>query len=585
MSGMSAVWRILFYLKPYRKRLIVACLCSAVVAGLTGTLAWLVEPVLKGIFIEKDQTLLTVLPLVVLGVAVAKGGFAYAQAYLMSYVGNRIVLDVRNQLYGQLLRLPLRFHTANSSGRVLSRVINDVNEMANCIPNVVKDLFQQGLTFLALLGVAFYQNWKLATVLVLVMPVSVYAIIYIGRRIRKFATRGMESMGDMASVIKEAVSGIRIVKAYGREDVEDERFSKCNHAYMRANMKAAQLSALASPLMESIGVGGVALIIWYGGHLVITDQMAPGAFFSFLTAMVMAYGPIRRCSGANASIQRALAASARVFEVIDLNAEKHFNQGQPALKPISHCLEFKNVSFYYEKSEKAALKHINLTVRFGEVVALVGRSGSGKSTLANLVPRFYDPSEGMISIDGTNIQEVALSSLREQMAIVSQDTVLFDDSIKANIAYGRLDATDQEILDAAKAAHAWEFISQLPVGINTLIGENGVKLSGGQRQRLAIARAVLRDPPILILDEATSSLDTESERLVQVALANLMKDRTTLVIAHRLSTIQHADRIVVMQEGRIVEMGSHADLLSQNGHYKKLHQTQFHDVPIESLLT
>ena len=582
---MKAGWRILLYLRPYRERLIIACLCSVVVAGLTGTLAWLVEPVLKGIFIEKDQTLLMVLPLVVLGVAIAKGGFAYGQAYLMSYVGNRIVVDVRDQLYGQVLRLPLGFHITNSSGRILSRVIHDVNEMANCIPNVVKDLFQQGLTFLALLGVAFYQNWKLASVLVLVMPVSVYAIIRIGRRLRKFATRGLESMGDMATVIKEAVSGIRIVKGYGREYIEDQRFSRCNNSYMRANMKAAQLSALASPLMESIGVGGVALIIWYGGHLVITDQMAPGAFFSFLTAMVMAYGPIRKCSGANASIQRALAASTRVFEVIDLDTEMDRNQGRPDLKPISHSLVFENVSFYYEKSDKHALQNINLEVNWGEVVALVGRSGSGKSTLANLVPRFYDPTEGVICIDSQNIQKVSLSSLRGQIAIVSQDTVLFDDTIKANIAYGRLEATDKEIIQAAKAAHAWEFIEEMPTGIDTLIGENGVKLSGGQRQRLAIARAVLRDPPILILDEATSSLDTESERLVQAALADLMKDRTTLVIAHRLSTVQHADRIVVLQEGCIVEVGRHAELFSKNGLYKKLYQTQFHDVPVESMLT
>ena len=562
----------------------MACLCSIFVAGLSAAYAWLVQPVLDGMFIEKDQFLLMILPIAVMGVAVCKGMFSYGQAYLMSYVGNRVIADIRLQLYSQFLRLGLPFHNKHSSGRLLSRVINDVNEMANSIPNVVKDLFQQGLTFLAMMGVAFYQNWKLATVLILVLPFAIYAIVHIGRRLRILATKGQESMGDMASVIKEAISGIKIVKAYGRENTEEQRFSACNHSYMRANMKSAQLSALASPLMESIGVGGVALIIWYGGHLVMMDQMTPGAFFSFLGAMLMAYGPVRKCSGANASIQRALAAATRVFEMMDLDSEFVVDKDRPGLKKISRSLEFRHVSFCYEGNSNLALREVNLTVQAGEIVALVGRSGSGKSTLVSLVPRFYDPSSGGITVDGHNIQEVSLSSLRGQIAIVSQDTVLFDDSIKANIAYGRLDATEEEILSAAKAAHAWEFIAQLPSGLDTLIGENGVKLSGGQRQRLAIARAVLRDPPILILDEATSSLDTESERLVQMALADLMKHRTTLVIAHRLSTIQHADRIVVMQEGQIVETGTHPALLAQGGVYRKLHHTQFQNVPTESML-
>ncbi len=584
MSGVTAFLRILSYLHAYRVRLVVACLCAAGVAGMSGLYAWLVQPVLDEIFIEKNQTLLMVLPIVILGAATLKGGFAYGQAYLMSYVGNRIVAEIRQQLLGQFLRLSLAFHHRHSSGRLVARVINDVNEMANAIPNVIKDSFQQGLTFLALSSVAFYQNWKLATALILMMPVSTYTIVKIGKRLRKLATRGQESMGDMASTLKEAFAGIRIVKAYGGEHIEQQRFAKGNTSYLRASMKSAQLTALTSPLLEVIGIGGIAVIIWYGGLLVIDDQMKPGEFFSFLAAMFMAYAPVRKLAGANALIQRALAAANRVFEMLDKEHEFVHDHGHAELPKISRSLEFQNVSFCYEGSDEPAIEHIHLTVEFGEVVALVGKSGSGKSTLLSLVPRFYDPSEGHILIDGRNIRDVPLASLRAQIAIVSQGTVLFDETIRANIAYGRPEACEEEIIQAAQAAYAWEFIEELPEGLDALIGENGVKLSGGQRQRLAIARAMLRNPSLLILDEATSALDSESERKVQAALAELMKNRTTLVIAHRLSTVQHADRIVVLDEGRIIEVGIHHELLRRNGVYTRLYQIQFHDFPAASTL-
>ncbi len=580
---MNTLWRIVSYLRNYRLRLIGAILCSAGVAALQGVNAWLVKPVLDDIFIARNQELLVFLPLLVLGVTTLKASFSYGQSYLMGYVGQWLVADVRQQLFSHIVRLPIRFHDANTSGRLMARVISDVNEMANAIPSVLKDIFQQGLTFVALTGVAFYQNWKMATVVLVVLPLSGYVLIRFGKRIRKLSQRGQESIGSMASVLKEAFSGIKIVKAYGQEKKEGERFSAMNKAFRTAQVKSSQASAMSSPLLEVIGVCGVAFIIWYGGELVITGEMKPGEFFSFLTAMFMAYAPIKKMSGANAALQRALAGAQRVFSVLDLDSELSKDEGKPTLPPIKRQLEFSNVSFSYEGAKDPSLDRINLTVRVGEVVALVGASGSGKTTLVSLVPRFYRPSDGKITIDDLDIRLVDRSSLRRQIGIVSQETVLFDDLIRNNIAYGRPEATEEQIIEAARAAYAWEFIERLPNGLDTFIGENGLKLSGGQRQRLAIARAILRDPPILILDEATSALDSESEKLVQQALANLMKARTTLVIAHRLSTVQHADRLVVMNRGRIEDIGTHGELLQRGGLYTRLYQTQFELTQLESL--
>jgi subfamily B ATP-binding cassette protein MsbA len=582
---MKTFWRIVVYLRDYRLRLVGAFLCSAGVAGLAAVYAWLVQPVLDGIFIDRNRDLLIILPLGVLGVAILKALFAYGQSYLMSYVGHWLVSDVRQQLFVHIVRLPIRFHDANTSGRLMARVISDVNEMANAIPSVLKDIFQQGLTFVAMLAVVFYQNWKLATIVLVVLPLSSLVLVRVGRRIRKLSRRGQESIGRMASVLKEAFSGIKIVKAYGQEEKEAQRFSLTNQSFRSAKIKSSQTSAMSSPLLEVIGVCGVAFIIWYGGGLVIAGEMKPGEFFSFLAAMFMAYAPVRKMSGANESVQRALAGAQRVFHVLDLDSELAKDEGKKSLPPITKNLEFSGVKFLYEGSEEPALHNINLTVNVGEVVAFVGASGSGKTTLVSLVPRFYRPTEGAVKIDGEDIRLVDRSSLRRQIGIVSQETVLFDDTIRNNIAYGRPDATEKAIIEAARAAFAWEFIERLPQGLDTIVGENGLRLSGGQRQRLAIARAILRDPPILILDEATSSLDSESEKLVQKALANLVKARTTLIIAHRLSTVQHADRIVVMNRGRIEEMGTHAELLQQGGLYTRLYQTQFQLTHPEPLST
>ena len=578
MSNLERYIRLLGYLKPYRVRLLTAVICSGLVAAMSAAYAWLVRPVLDGIFISKDETLLLVLPVALLTVAVLKSAFSYGQNYLITYVGNHVITDIRQVLFRHFMRLPVSYHDVNTTGRLVSRVTNDVMLMANAVSGVLKDIFQHGLTFIAMMGVIFYQNWRLALVSILVIPFAAYTLVRVGHRMRRLATSGQERMGDMASTLQEMLAGIRMVKAYGREDAEAEKFRAINHSYLKTTLKSNQVFSMGSSHMEVIGVVGVAAIIWYGGALVIQGEMTPGAFFSFLTAMFMAYGPVRRLSGANNTVQQALAAAERVFEVLDLKTEQDQDRGTLPLAIISRGIEFQGVSLRYDGHTVPALRDIDLFIQPGEVVALVGSSGSGKTTLASLLPRFYEPTGGRILFDGTPLQSYTLQSLRAHIGMVSQDVVLFDDTIINNIAFGRTGALPEEIERAARLAYADEFIMRLPQGYDTVIGERGVKLSGGERQRVAIARAILRDPPLLILDEATSALDTESERIVQLALSNLMKNRTTLVIAHRLSTIQNADRIVVLDRGTIAEVGSHEELLQKGGLYRRLHAMQFQDV-------
>jgi ATP-binding cassette, subfamily B, bacterial MsbA len=566
------------YVRPYRTRFVAAFACSGLVALLSAVYAWLVKPVLDGIFIEKNEELLLVLPLVLLGVALLKAVLSYGVGYLMAYVTNRVIADIRQELFQHLIRMPVGFHDTNTSGRLVSRVVNDVGLMASAASNVLKDIFQNALTFLAMVGVIVYQNWKLAGLSAIVIPLSALTMVRVGKRLRKLATSGQERMGDMSSTLQETLAGIRMVKAFGREEAEAERFKTYNGAFLATTLKSNQVWSIGSSHMEVIGVIGVAGIIWYGGYLVIHEVMTPGALFSFMAAMFMAYTPIRKLAGANNIIQQALAASERVYDVMDLETEQSKDRGTVALTGIRRGIEFQGVSLRYESQTAPALAGVDLLIKSGEVVALVGGSGGGKTTLVSLLPRFYEPTEGRILLDGLPLESYTLQSLRTHIGIVSQEIVLFDDTISRNIAFGQTGAGQSAIEQAAKAAYAHEFILRLPEGYETVIGERGVKLSGGERQRLAIARAILRDPPLLILDEATSALDTESERIVQLALTNLMKNRTTVVIAHRLSTIQNADRIVVLDRGAVVETGSHEELLRRGGMYQRLHAMQFQDV-------
>lgn len=574
---MQAYLRLLRYLRSYLGRLIAAGICSGVVAALTGAYAWMVRPALDEVFINKNVTWLIFLPVALMGVSVLKGLAGYGQTYLMIYVGSRVVTDIRQQLFGHLMRLPIGFHLKNPSSRMMSRVVNDVNWIQNAVSGVLKDLFQQSLTFLVLLGVIFYQNWRLALLAIVAIPLSAYPMVRFGNRLRRIATTGQERTADMSTALQETLTGIRIVKGFTRESAEDQRFARLNEAYFRTNMKSTQVSAITSPVLEAVGVIGVAGIIWYGGSQVIQGGMTPGTFFSFLTAVFLMYTPIKRLASANNTIQQALSAAERVFSVLDVPTESATDAGVRDLDGVRSTIELRRVTFQYEGVDAQALQDVSLTVRSGEILALVGSSGAGKTTLVNLIPRFYDPTTGAILIDGVDLREIRLPALRRQIGIVSQETHLFDDTVRNNIAYGKDDVTDEAILEAARAAFAHEFIERLPNGYETLIGENGVKLSGGERQRLAIARALLRNPPILILDEATSSLDTESERMVQMALMNLMKGRTTFVIAHRLSTIQRADRIAVLSRGSLVEVGRHEELLALGGTYHRLYQMQFQD--------
>lgn len=566
--------RIFVYFKPYKVRISISIVGMIIVALSDAGLAYLVKPVLNDVFIKTNMKMLVMVPIAIVGLYLFKGVFRYLQSYLMGYVGQRVVMDIRNRMYEHYQRLSLDYFTANQTGVMMSRITNDIVSMQQALP-VAIDLIRQPFTLVGLIAIAFYQEWRLTIFAILVMPLMIIPFVASARKFRKYSRKEQEKMGDISSILQESISGIRLTRAFGMEEHEIGRFKEENNNFFRYRIKTIRVEELSSPLNEFFGSIGIAFVIWYGGYQVMAGKSTVGAFFSFLAACALMYNPIKKLNSANAAIQTSMSAAERVFEFLDTEPSVKERDGAFAVTDVKHGIEFKDMSFKYH--EEMVLKGINLKVKAGEVAAIVGESGGGKSTLVSLIPRFYDVSEGTILIDGVDIRDLTFSSLRRLTAVVSQETFLFNDSIRNNIAYmpGRESISIDAVIAAAKAANAHDFIMAMSEGYDTVVGERGVRLSGGQKQRLSIARALLKNSPILILDEATSALDSESEYLVQEALNRLMKGRTTFVIAHRLSTVQHADRILVLSKGRIVEEGRHDELLKVGGEYAKLYGRQF----------
>ncbi len=567
--------RLLKLARPHLPKFFLALLCMLAVGALTSSLAFLVKPALDEIFIKKDGRMLTWIPLSIILLYLLKGACNYAQTIIMSYIGQRIIADLRNSLYWQIQRQSLAFFTKHPTGLLMSRITNDVAYVQGAVSEAVTSLLRDSSTLIFLIFVVFYRDWQLAIIGMLVFPVTIFPIAKFGRKMRTVATSTQVTMGTLTSMLQETIAGTRIVKAFGREDYENQRFARNNERLLELTLKSVRVNAVSSPFMEFLGGIGIAAIIFYGGSQVINGKSTPGTFFSFLTALIMLYEPIKRLTNVNNTIQQGIAGAERVFSLIDAVPEIGNKPEATILPKISRAVELRNVTFCYE--EAPVLNNVNLTIKAGEVIAFVGMSGGGKTTLVNLIPRFYDVTAGQILIDGHDVRDVTLESLRGQIAIVTQQTILFNDTVRNNIAYGDLERPEADIWRAARAANAHDFILGLPQGYDTVIGEQGTKLSGGEKQRVSIARALLKDAPILILDEATSSLDTEAEMEVQVALDNLMQGRTTLVIAHRLSTVRNADRIVVIAGGEIVEEGTHDELLKRKGEYHKLYNMQFRE--------
>lgn len=572
---MQTYRRLFAYITPYRMRLAVSIVAGLLVSGLTALAALLVKPILDDIFVRQDTAKLYFFPLLIVGVYAVRGLCHYVQAYCIRLMGQRVIRDIRDELFAHMQRLPLAYFHAHHTGVLMSRMTHDISLIELAVSTAVDSLLRQSATMLALIAVAVYRDWFLATCAILVLPLASFCVVEIGRRLRRLSRRSQEEMGRLSALLEEVLSSIAVVKGFGRERYESERFQARNAAYYELMIRSIRVGELGSPIMEGLGALGVAAVVFYGGQQVIAGTTTPGTFFSFLTAILMLYEPLRKLSRVNSTLQGAVAAAERVFTLLDTPSEVAGEAGKPVLAPLRQELVFTDVALRYQAESALVLRDINLRVRAGEVVALVGMSGAGKSSLVQLLPRFFEPSQGRITIDGVDISQVSLTSLRDQIGLVSQDVVLFDDTLRHNIRYGRLDATECQIQAAAEAAYVHDFAMHWPDGYDALIGERGVKLSGGEKQRVAIARAVLRNAPILILDEATSALDSASEQVVQQALLHLMKDRTTFVIAHRLSTIRHADKIIVLHGGRIVESGSHEALLGCGGHYSRLYELQF----------
>jgi len=555
----------------------------ALMAAATALSAWLMKPVVNEVFIAKDRETLWLIGGAILATFMIKGGSNYAQATLMAHIGLKIVADMQNRLYRHMIDLDLGFFHNNATGTLVSRFTYDIGSMRVAVSHAITVFGKDMLSLIGLVTVMFMQDWQLAIIAFVVFPIAILPIAKIGRRMRKVTTNTQVEVGQFTTTLEQSIQGVRVVKSYGMEDYERSRISILVEKLYQLSFKSMRTRALSSPIMETLGGVAVTSVIIYGGYRVIENATDPGGFFSFITALLMAYEPMKRLANLNATVQEGLAGAQRTFEALD-----HPNNITECKSPeelnVQHGeVKFTDVSFTYAKpqdqktSNDVTLDNISISIPAGKTVALVGSSGAGKSTIMNLLPRFYDIDSGSIKIDGQDISGTTFKSLRHSMALVSQEVMLFDDTIQNNIAYGRQSANFDEIQQAAKHAAADEFIQQLPDGYQTMVGEHGVRLSGGQRQRLAIARAMLKNAPILLLDEATSALDTESERHVQTALNHLMKNRTTLVIAHRLSTVVNADLIYVLDNGRVIEHGTHAKLIAKGGTYANLYQLQFAD--------
>jgi subfamily B ATP-binding cassette protein MsbA len=562
------------FIRPHARRLALAGLLMGVAAASTALRAWLMQPVLDRIFVARDGSLLWLLAGVALALAIVKGFCDYRCAVLMTRVGQRVIADVQKALFARLMRVDLAYFHAHPTGTLISRFTSDAVLLRGAAANVLGGIGKDAITVAFLVGVMFYQDWLLALVSFFVFPLAIHPIVGIGRRIRRVSANTQAEIGQLTTLLNQTFQGARHIKAYGMEAYEEGRATGLFERLFALVERAGRTRSRASPMMETLGGAAIAVVILYGGHQVITGTRTPGALFSFITALLLAYQPLKSLANLNASLQEGLAAAERVFEVLDLEPTIRDMPGARPLNVGGGEIRFDGVRFGYAPGA-VALDGVSLTVPAGGTVALVGPTGAGKSTILNLIPRFFDVDEGSIAIDGQDVRSVTIASLRGAIALVAQEVSLFDDTVRANIAYGRFGASPAEIEAAARAAGADEFIRELSQGYDTLVGEHGVRLSGGQRQRVAIARAMLKDAPILLLDEATSALDSESEQQVQSAVRALMHGRTTLVIAHRLSTVQGADLICVVDRGRVVEVGRHAELIARAGLYARLHAIQF----------
>ncbi|MDO8262977.1 MAG: lipid A export permease/ATP-binding protein MsbA [Gallionella sp.] len=574
MNSSQLYFRLLNYVKPYWRTFTASILGTAVVAATEPLVAALMKPMLDGTFVNKDQTMIRMVPAIIILIFLVRGIGSFISTYAINWVGNKLVMDLRNEMFRKLLSLPTRYYDDHATGNLISKLAFDVTQVTQAATVVVTVAVRDSIVLIGLVGWLFYLNWKLTLLTLLMAPVIALIIRVISSRMRISSRDSQQAMGDITQVIEESVSAHKVVKLFGGQQYESQRFHEQANWVRRYAMKQATAGAANVPIVQMVAAVALAVVVYLATLQSNTDEVTVGGFVSFIMAMLMLTAPLKRLTGVSEYLQRGLAAAESVFSLLDTESE--VDTGTETIGRARGELHFDNVQFAYAPEARPALKNITLRIREGENIALVGASGSGKTTLANLVPRFYIPTGGAIFLDGHNLAELTLASLRANIALVSQEVVLFNDTISANIAYGQMrEVGESEIIAAAQAAHAMEFIQEWPLGLNTLVGERGVKLSGGQRQRIAIARAILKDAPILILDEATSALDSESERHVQSALETLMQGRTTLVIAHRLSTIEKADRIVVLQKGEIVEIGSHRELLAKGGVYAQLHRIQF----------